>query len=603
MSGRKLLVYLVVAGLTLTLACTELEEELTPENTPEETKSYGSISITSDPSGAAIWLDGDSTEAVTDTTLNDILIGKHGIRLTQLGWADVYDTVIVQYSRTTTLDKSLSEVYGSLQVNSTPSGADIYIDGVASGKKTNHLMERLQVGTHTVDLVLDGYGTIECHDTVEIEEGKLKTISATMPCGNIEVNSTPTGADVYIDDVATGKKTNSLIERVQTGNCTVKLMKACYADWSQALTVTINKTSSMNAYLEYLGGELVWRYGTGNRVISSPAIGPDGTIYFGSWDDYIYALSSSGIRKWKYQTGSLVTSSPAIGPDGTVYCGSWDGYIYALSPTGTLKWRFQTGYDNTPSPAISSDGTVYFGLDDGYFYALYPSCSLKWKYETGDGFHSGPAIGSDGTIYFGCDDFYFYALKSDGTLKWRIRIGYYTFSYPAIGSDGTVYFGANDWNDYYLYALTPEGNLKWRYKTVGDLPSSPAIGSDGTVYLGANDNLYALNSSGSLKWKYETGDHVSSSPAIGSDGTIYVGSYDDYLYAVNPDGTLKWRYQTGYDVCSSPAVGNDSTVYVGSKDGFIYAIKSTSKGIADSPWPKYKHDNQNTGRAGAPLAQ
>ena len=37
--------------------------------------------------------------------------------------------------------------------------------------------------------------------------------------------------------------------------------------------------------------------------------------------------------KWKYATGSTVQSSPALGPDGTVYFGSNDSNIYAISVT------------------------------------------------------------------------------------------------------------------------------------------------------------------------------------------------------------------------------------------------------------------------------
>ena len=96
---------------------------------------------------------------------------------------------------------------------------------------------------------------------------------------------------------------------------------------------------------------------------------------------------------------------------------------------------------------------------------------------------------------------------------------------------------------------------------------------------------------------YQTGGYVGSSPAVAADGTVYVGSGDDYLYAINPDGSLKWRYQTGGYVGSSPAVAADGTVYVGSANNYLYAIVGDSP-LADSPWPKFHHDNKNTGRVG-----
>ena len=103
---------------------------------------------------------------------------------------------------------------------------------------------------------------------------------------------------------------------------------------------------------------------------------------------------------------------------------------------------------------------------------------------------------------------------------------------------------------------------------------------------------------GTLKWKFQTVGGTQSGPTIGKDGTIYTGSDWNYLYAINPDGTLKWRFKAGDTVWSSPAIGEDGTIYFGSWDGYIYAIQSDSYGLANSPWPKFKRDNRNTGKFG-----
>ena len=50
-----------------------------------------------------------------------------------------------------------------------------------------------------------------------------------------------------------------------------------------------------------------------------------------------------GTLKWSFKTEKGVESSHAIGPDGTIYVGSWDGKLYAINPNGSLKWSFQTG--------------------------------------------------------------------------------------------------------------------------------------------------------------------------------------------------------------------------------------------------------------------
>ncbi len=74
---------------------------------------------------------------------------------------------------------------------------------------------------------------------------------------------------------------------------------------------------------------------------------------------------------WGFETGGLVTSSPAIGPDGTVYVGSRDCKLYAINGmTGVKLWEFKTGWSVQSSPAIGPDGTVYVGSDDKKLYAF-----------------------------------------------------------------------------------------------------------------------------------------------------------------------------------------------------------------------------------------
>ena len=40
-----------------------------------------------------------------------------------------------------------------------------------------------------------------------------------------------------------------------------------------------------------LVGDLVWKFKTGEEIQSCPAIDNDGTLYIGSIDNYVYALS------------------------------------------------------------------------------------------------------------------------------------------------------------------------------------------------------------------------------------------------------------------------------------------------------------------------
>lgn len=323
-------------------------------------------------------------------------------------------------------------------------------------------------------------------------------------------------------------------------------------------------------------GKLKWIFKTKGHIRSSPAIGPDGTIYIGSFDEKLYAVNPTSAQKWNFTTGGWVRSSPAIGSDGTIYVGSDDRRLYAINPNGTQKWSFLTYMGIFSSPVIGPNGTIYFGSYDRYLYALYPNSTLKWKFQALNGISSSPAIGSDGTIYFGSLDSNVYAINPDGTKKWAFTTGAQVRSSPAIGADGTIYIGSDD---HRLYAINPDGTEKWNFVQSNLIDSSPAIDISGTIYVGSYDgNLYAINPDGTKKWSFHTDSFIShSSPAISSDGTIFIGSDDHKVYAVYPNGTEKWSFETGDWVFSSPAIDSNGTIYVGSLDYRLFALGKPPK--------------------------
>lgn len=85
-------------------------------------------------------------------------------------------------------------------------------------------------------------------------------------------------------------------------------------------------------------GALKWSalltgFSFGGRGSHTPAVDADGTAYLGV-DQVIVAVGRDGLVRWRLGTQGMIVSSPALGPDGTLYIGSHDGHLYALHTDG-----------------------------------------------------------------------------------------------------------------------------------------------------------------------------------------------------------------------------------------------------------------------------
>lgn len=263
-------------------------------------------------------------------------------------------------------------------------------------------------------------------------------------------------------------------------------------------------------------GTLKWNYtindGISVFMYGSPAIGTDGTIYFsgtlnqGGWYVNYYALNPNGTLKWNYTdtnivSGAYSTSSPAIGPDGTIYfrvefmnqgLGNAQHKLVAMNPNGTVKWDkfIPFGTILYGAPSVTTDGTIYLA---GWVNFANPTPEL-------------------------------FAYNPDGTLKWtytanEITDGWFQTT-PAIAKDGTIYVGGYGTTGGILYAINPDGTKKWSNQTTDSIDYDLVIGADGTIYFGDN-TLHALNPNSTQKWTLDIIPYTA--PVIGSDGTLYVG--------------------------------------------------------------------------------
>jgi len=94
------------------------------------------------------------------------------------------------------------------------------------------------------------------------------------------------------------------------------------------------------------GGTVGILYEAADILVAPPALSAAGILYFLPDDGMLYALRSGGRLVWSQEVATgdkdiYYTSAPTIGPDGTVYVGSWDGGLYAFqgdAPPARTIW-------------------------------------------------------------------------------------------------------------------------------------------------------------------------------------------------------------------------------------------------------------------------
>jgi len=90
-------------------------------------KGSGSLSIATEPAGAEIYLDAE-LKGKTPTTLSSIPAGSHSLSLMKKGYSPLMKEVVVKANAATPVSERLLKQTGALDITTTPTGAQIFVD-------------------------------------------------------------------------------------------------------------------------------------------------------------------------------------------------------------------------------------------------------------------------------------------------------------------------------------------------------------------------------------------------------------------------------------------------------------------------------------------
>jgi len=153
-------------------------------------------------------------------------------------------------------------ITGQLSVESNPPGAQVQIDGQNTGY-TPFNLAGLNPGHHTVTIVKSGYATET--RTVDVASGSRSVISVQLSSltATLAANSSPTGAEVWIDGKSTGHVTPAQISVDKPGAHNLVFKKQGYLEETATVNLQIGQTFHVAPTLRALGNTDEIRIGGG----------------------------------------------------------------------------------------------------------------------------------------------------------------------------------------------------------------------------------------------------------------------------------------------------------------------------------------------------
>lgn len=216
---------------------------------------YGSIRVQSNPTRSVAILDGGNQD-LTPCTFDNLLPGSHTIKVTKDGYQPYTTQVRVNTGTEVQVSASLSPVnrFGTLYVTSTPSGADIFLDGVYYGQTPYTLSA--SAGAHTLVLKYAGYNTFS--SGVTLYAGQQNQITAQLEphgpsYGSVQVASTPGSSEVFLNNDYKGKtpSTGYLdIPGLNPGIYTIRISHPQNQDYQGTVSVNGGQTSTVQVALQ-----------------------------------------------------------------------------------------------------------------------------------------------------------------------------------------------------------------------------------------------------------------------------------------------------------------------------------------------------------------
>ncbi len=325
-----------------------------------------------------------------------------------------------------------------------------------------------------------------------------------------------------------------------------------------------------------------WTLPENGSDFSAPIV-VGGTLFYGSWNGYEYAVNtSSGSVEWSQYLGiddcggyspMGISSTPAY-QNGTLYLGGGDGYWYALNATsGSVEWKYFLGAPPTLNnydwaSALVFGHSLYIGVascfDNPLIQGQLLEVNLTGPHAANHTFDIVPDNQTGGSIWTSptldpANDTIWVSTGNEGDDT----PAYPPYVNALIGLNATTLALKGSWQIPSTYQGTDSdfGSTPTLFSTASGIPMVVATNKDGIAYAFNRSNV-STDGSWNPAWTLDTGGGFSSGAFDGH--TLYLAG--DGLYAVDPsNGSVLWENAAVAGVYSALTVA-DGVVYAASGD-------------------------------------
>ncbi len=221
-----------------TIFTLEEEQSLTVP-TIDLNPKFAYIAIETTPAKANIYLD-NKRLGNSPIGRQQVESGNHTIRIEKDLYHTQEYTISLEDGDDETLTYDLQPAFGTLVINSDPTGADVYIDGNKAGT-TPYRNETQPSGQYTVRVTKDKWYPAE--EILEVKDGETtnKILMLSQNFGTI--NITAAGADIFVNNRKVGRGTYK--EQLQPGRYTLKATQDRHYDATKEIFLRIGDNQNI----------------------------------------------------------------------------------------------------------------------------------------------------------------------------------------------------------------------------------------------------------------------------------------------------------------------------------------------------------------------